>query len=433
MAENVDGEKGHIVFVETRYANFGTLRYALDAGYSVSYVGSHRYSSSYDGEEFRELQTRFSHLIWVDNTARREDVRSALAALAGDKQIDAVICFFEIAIDACATAADDLGIPFTNAIAVSICRDKLQCRAFLRDCGLVNIQWHELSDKSEIRQAIEKIGLPVIVKPRRGAVSKFIEIIQNEEDVIAFLAQDFSPAEGDAGIDEEVLSNGFLAEQYLSGKLYSVEILSNGRDTRCITVCEKIAWQESSFVELGAIIPASLNPEKRREIVDYSIACVSAVNLGRGIFHVEVIDTGEGIVLIEINPRIIGGNGRKMIISSYDFNLDKAIIDSYLGNDIDPFPENAVRTTVGHHIAPAVAGLAAKRTQAFPQLEEYVDLHIKLQEGSPVQPYRSNYDSQGWFITSHSQRSIALTRNRQGLDKIGAHFEIDLIVGTPVE
>ncbi|BCQ47854.1 hypothetical protein ERHA55_53810 (plasmid) [Erwinia rhapontici] len=69
-----------------------------------------------------------------------------------------------------------------------------------------------------------------------------------------------------------------------------------------------------------------------------------------------MIDTGNEIVLIEINPRIIGGNGRKMIISSYAFNLDQAIIDAYLGNDFGDIPQQPVKTTVGHHIAPLEAG-----------------------------------------------------------------------------
>ncbi|MCS3609684.1 ATP-grasp domain-containing protein [Erwinia rhapontici] len=425
-------KSSHLVFVETRYTNLKTLHYALDAGYRVSYIGSRRYSDSYDGPEFRALQSRLQNLIWVDNSAEREDVRSALATITQQHQIDAVICFFEIAINACAQAADDLDLPFTHAEAVAICRDKLRCRAFLHEQGIPTLPWYELRERGEIYRAVEEIGLPLIVKPRRGAVSKFIDIIENEKDLQLFQVQHAQPSANDTGIDAEVLSHGFLAERYLSGKMYSVELIANGRELRCITVTEKIVWNTSSFVELGAIIPANTSADKFREISSYAINCVAAINLGRGIFHVEVIDTGNEIVLIEINPRIIGGNGRKMIISSYAFNLDQAIIDAYLGNDFGDIPQQPVKTTVGHHIAPLEAGKPAVRKNAALTIDDHVDLYIKIDENASFNAFRSNYDSQGWFINAAEQRSLALEQNRHGLNAIAQHYGIKLIIDTPL-
>merc|ERR1711879_72847 len=72
-------------------------------------------------------------------------------------------------------------------------------------------------------------------------------------------------------------------------------------------IVDNFAGAGSFFQEQAMCCPTVLSAEQEAAMKTYAADCVKALGFTRGAFHVECWATGEGPLLIEVNPRVGGG------------------------------------------------------------------------------------------------------------------------------
>lgn len=183
----------------------------------------------------------------------------------------------------------------------------------IKGIGVVSYKSGKLYD------IINKMQVPFVLKPCKGAAKKGVNFIQDKNDKIQ--------------IPEDIENNLFLAEQYIDGREYSVESLSYKGIHKIIQITEKISSGAPHFVELEHHQPANLSKNLMSKINILIPEILSSLNFTNGASHIEIKITDNGeIYLIEVNPR--GGGdfiSNSLIGLSTDCDYLKQIILISLG------------------------------------------------------------------------------------------------------
>lgn len=296
----------HIAFVDANAAALDLIRRAKLAGHRVTFLQNE--TTWYSATE-QNLATVHSVDRLVDQVATTDAdaVTRALAAVHEVDPLDAVVTQHELCTETTAVACRALGLRGTSPEGVVTARRKERTRAALERAGLASARYAVATTADEALEAADRIGYPVVLKPPSGADSLLAHVAHDAgEAAVAAKAI----LDGFGSVPEhwqEQFRRGILVEELLVGRLVSVEL--GGRDGEWFPfgVSGRSRWSGDEVVELGAHMPARLSGEQRDACVAYGVAVCRAIGLDLGVFHLEMMVTERGPVLIEANARAMGG------------------------------------------------------------------------------------------------------------------------------
>jgi D-alanine-D-alanine ligase len=191
-------------------------------------------------------------------------------------------------------ALEYLGVPYTGSgvMGSAIGMDKLRTKRLAQAVGVATCEYAVLRGPQDFELAIDRLGLPMIVKPATQGSSVGMSKVDRAEDLPAAY-------EAAAGIESSV-----FAEQWITGKEYTVALLQ-GRALPAIRI-----ETPKSFYDYEAkyfrddtryYCPCGLSTPAEQHLANLAIAafdCVDAGGWGRADFMVD--STGRPM-LLEIN------------------------------------------------------------------------------------------------------------------------------------
>lgn len=225
-----------------------------------------------------------------------EQVR-ALAACAPD----AILTFSERMLRDTAALADGLGLPFHSPSTAALLTDKLLQRRALREAGVDGVRSHGLSDPRELPAAIDAVGLPAIVKPRRGEGSRNTFPVSDPARGAELVARLLGLGERELVVEE--LLRGRDCAPF--GDYVSVESVVTDGEVVHVAVSGKLP-QVPPFRETGQFWQAALPAPERRAVEDLAGAALRALGVRVGVTHTEIKLTRDGPRIIEVNGRLGG-------------------------------------------------------------------------------------------------------------------------------
>ncbi|MEV7457097.1 ATP-grasp domain-containing protein [Pseudarthrobacter oxydans] len=346
----------HIAVVDTNPAGLALLERARRLGHRVTFVESP--TPLYVGTTAQQ-----AIIAGVDRhvpgviTTNAEAVTATLRDVHMADPIDAVVTTHEIVTEAVAEASEVLSLRATSAEGVAIARHKHRTRARLDERGLGNVSGFTVVETvAEAVVAADAIGYPCVLKPPSGG-----------DSILAFTVGDAVEATAAArSILEDVdavpegwnrqFNRGILVEEYLIGTMVSVELGVRDGKAYPFSITGRHRWEGNEVVELGSFIPAALSDEARASAVQYAINACEAIGLDLGLFHLEIMMTERGPVLVEANPRVMGG----ALPTIYEHATGLNIYDGLL-QILDPeanvtIPTGFPRTVSGRKIMPLEGG-----------------------------------------------------------------------------
>ena len=194
-----------------------------------------------------------------------------------------------------------LGIPHSgcSAFVSAITFDKYSCKSYLKDVDYVKCADDIFIRKGEsteglAQKAIEKLGLPMFVKPTDGGSSFGVTKVKSAEDFDKAVEYAFS--EG----------NMIMAEGAVVGRELTCAVYNNGKENVALPVIEIIT--ENEFFDYEAkynghsreVCPAQIPDALRDEIQEVSKKIYSHLGCA-GIVRVDYIASEEGLYFLEVN------------------------------------------------------------------------------------------------------------------------------------
>lgn len=194
-----------------------------------------------------------------------------------------------------------LGVPHSgcNAFVSAITFDKFSCKSYLKDVDFVKCADDIFLRKGEsveglAQKAVEKLGLPMFVKPTDGGSSFGVTKVKSVEDFDKAVEYAFS--EG----------NMLIAEAAIVGRELTCAVYYNGKENVALPVIEILT--ENEFFDYEAkynghskeVCPAQIPDSLRDEIQETSKKIYAHLGCA-GLVRVDYICAEDGLYFLEVN------------------------------------------------------------------------------------------------------------------------------------
>jgi biotin carboxylase len=233
------------------------------------------------------------------------DLEAVLAAafeLAGTTTVLGVVSWDEALIVTAARVADELGVPGAGVEAIEGCRDKPRSRRILTAAGVPQPQFEFVRDEIEAVAVADRIGYPVVVKPRAGGASIGVSLAENADAV----RKAFHVAQDASFNGAPAYMGGALVEEYLDGPEISVDGAVVDGEYLPMFLARKKVGMYPYFEELGHVVDPGDELLADRRLTGMLAAAHRAIGFRYGTTHTEIKLTRRGPVIVEINGRLGG-------------------------------------------------------------------------------------------------------------------------------
>ncbi len=319
---------------------------------------------------------------------------------------DAVLAVDDSGVELAAMLAERLRLPGNPAEAVRRVRDKLAFRRLLRNRQFRCPRFRHLASGEDPRGLAGAVRFPAVVKARRLSASRGV-VRANDPAALLRAVAWVRAIQARADRDAEAL--GLVIEDFIPGREYALEGTLRGGELRVLAIFDKPdpldgPYFEETLYVTPSRLPGRLQAEIRREVAR---AC-RAAGLVTGPVHAEVRVNDEGVWLLEVAPRSIGGLCGRVLDHLLGMSLEELILREAVGES-PPLPV-AVEAAVGVMMLPIPRrgiyrgheGLAA--AQALPGITGAV---ITAEPGQVIAPPPDGASYLGFLFARAASPAVA--------------------------
>ncbi|MFG2694270.1 ATP-grasp domain-containing protein [Kitasatospora sp. NPDC048407] len=312
----------------------------------------------------------------------------------------AVIPAVEYAVPFAARLAERYGLPGASLGAAQLLRDKHQLRTVAAAAGIANPASEPVADAAELADFMARHPGPAVLKPAGRQASVGTRVLRTPDEAEEAWAFGQAQDEG-AFVPDRPIASVMLAEEYVDGPEFSVEMLvSDGRPVFANTT-GKVLYPGPCPIEAGHTVPAELDDRQRKSLVAETERLAAAIGFGDGVLHCEWIVADGVPVLVECAGRLPGDSIPDLIEAAYPVELTRAYFALMSGAPLGPLPDRAERATAARFLAPdrpgtvtAVHGLDAAAAAIGVQLAV-----VGIAPGHRAAGLRSSWDRVGIVTT----------------------------------
>lgn len=225
-----------------------------------------------------------------------DDIRRVVRVIGAD----GLTTFSEFQLELTARAAEGCGLRFHDRAVTTLLTDKAAQRRALRAAGVDATRHAAVDSPEDLESAVREVGLPAVLKPRKGAASAETHLIRTIADAERALR-----SAGGRFTLEELLRGDPDAAGAAWGDFVSVESVVVDGEVEASYVTGKLPLAPP-FRETGQFAPSTLTAPVRDRVAAYAEAAVAALGVRWGAVHTEVKLTREGPRIVEVNGRLGG-------------------------------------------------------------------------------------------------------------------------------
>ncbi|WP_179018942.1 ATP-grasp domain-containing protein [Paenarthrobacter nitroguajacolicus] len=225
-----------------------------------------------------------------------------------------------------ATVREMLHLPGATPRAIDLCQDKRQTRLAVtgigREVGFVEVE----PSTSE-----SPLGYPAIVKPSTGSSSLGVYICDDDDSFRSALLN------ASRSVNSTGSAVPIIVEEAVEGPEFSAELAWETSTQRWILVglTQTHISPAPHRRELGVVFPGMPGNQIAPEIEEVLQRWLRAVGLEGTVAHVELRLTPNGPALIEINPRVAGGDIPRIVQHSTGVDLVSHYVGLHCGQSAD--------------------------------------------------------------------------------------------------
>jgi formate-dependent phosphoribosylglycinamide formyltransferase (GAR transformylase) len=371
-----------------------------------------------------ELRHWLTHYEQIGNVTDEGQLAKAVRFIQGRANVQRLEAVVEAHVMAAARVREKCGIPGTSVETTFLCRDKPAMKEALRRAGVPCAQSIGSSDRAEIFAFAERVGFPLVVKPRDAAGASGTYRVDDPRELDEALAvcgvsgaRPRSPQPGRSVAVEEFIEGheGFYDTISVGGRVVH-EFVSHYYPN--VLEAMRTRWISPQFIATNRLDAASGYDEVKamgQKVID-------ALGIGTSATHMEWFYGPKGLKFSEIGCRPPG-------VRAWDLYA--------AGNEIDIYREWAnavVHGRPGQKLSRRfAAGIIALRPECDGHIRGYegadevwkryggfiIDSHLPP-PGTPTQPVSAGYMANAWLRMKHPDYDTL----RSMLDFVGRTLKV---------
>ena len=292
-----------------------------------------------------------------------------------------------------AYAAQALGLRGNSPESACASRNKLASRIALRGAGLPVPWFQPVPADRDPRGVADVVPYPCIVKPLAMSGSRgVIRADTREEFLAAFNRVVALLRQPDVRLERDAAHDALMIESFIPGREYAVEAFLDRGALRTLAMFDKPDPLDGPFFEETIYVtPSELSCADQERVSDAVGRAARALGLSHGAVHAEVRINDEGIFVLEVAARPIGGLCSRALRFRDGMSLEELLLRHAMGDDVAhierepiasgvmmiPIPSRGIyRSVSGEEDARSVPGIDAVHITAKPD-----QMLIPLPEG----------------------------------------------------
>jgi biotin carboxylase len=249
---------------------------------------------------------------------------------------DAVLAVDDSGVELAALLSERLGLPGNPAEAVRRMRDKLEFRRLLEAHGFRCPRFRHLPSGEDARKLSAEFEFPVVVKARRLSASR--GVIRADDPEALLRAANWVRAI-QLRADRDAQDLGLVIEDFIPGREYALEGSLQRGELTTLALFDKPDPLDGPYFEETLYITPSRLPQAEQDRIHQEVArACRAAGLVTGPVHAEVRVNGEGIWLLEIAARSIGGLCGRVLNHLLGMSLEELILRQAVGESAPSLP-----------------------------------------------------------------------------------------------
>ncbi len=241
-----------------------------------------------------------------------------------DATPDAVLAVDDSGVELAALLAARLGLPGNSLQAVRRTRDKLEFRRLLREREFPCPAFHYLPSGDDPGGLVPELKFPVVVKARRLSGSRGV-IRADDCEALVRAVNWVRAIQSRADRDAQEL--GLIIEDFIPGREYALEGSLQRGELTTLALFDKPDPLDGPYFEETLYITPSRLPEVLQERIHQEVArACRAAGLMTGPVHAEVRVNDQGIWILEVAARSIGGLCGRVLNHSLGMSLEELIL-----------------------------------------------------------------------------------------------------------
>jgi hypothetical protein len=192
--------------------------------------------------------------------------------------------------------------------AAALARNKRAAREHFKAAGLPTPAFVEGTPDAG-PDHFTSIGFPMVVKPLALSGSRGVMRVNDETELAGALSRvQRLLASADIQAERHEAHKLVLAERFIEGREFAIEALMNRGTLDVLTIFDKPDPLDGPFFEETIYVtPSTAAPETRAAIVRAIADAAKALGLYHGPVHAECRVNGQGVFVLEVAARPIGG------------------------------------------------------------------------------------------------------------------------------
>lgn len=237
---------------------------------------------------------------------------------------DAVLAVDDSGVELAALLSERLGLPANSAQAVRRVRDKLAFRRLLQEREFLCPELHHLPTGKDPRKLFPELRFPVVVKARRLSGSRGVIRADDSEELMR--AVNWARAI-QSRADRDAQELGLIIEDFIPGREYALEGSLQRGELTTLALFDKPDPLDGPYFEETLYITPSRLPEALQDRIHQEVArACRAAELMTGPVHAEVRINDQGIWILEVAARSIGGLCGRVLIHFLGMSLEELIL-----------------------------------------------------------------------------------------------------------
>jgi biotin carboxylase len=249
----------------------------------------------------------------MPDLSRTQDVIHAVSYLCRSQIIDRIIALDEYDVENVATLREHLRLPGMGQSATRFFRDKLAMRMKARENGILVPSFSPVFNYDRLRDFMDRVPAPWVLKPRTEAGAMGIKKINNSEELWRWFDQ-----LGDQ-------QSGFLLEQFVPGDVFHVDSVI--WDGKILFASVQQYGQPPMTVAHGGgvFVSRTLAPDsvEATALKQLNERVINGLGMWRGVTHAEYIRAKAGgqYHFLEIAARVGGAHISDLVEAATGINL----------------------------------------------------------------------------------------------------------------
>lgn len=317
------------------------------------------------------------------------DQRAALAVIrqeARRRPFAGIIGTDDSTAELAARAARDLGLAHNDPRAVHIARRKDLARARLAEAGLPVPVHLRLELSQALRGPLDGLRFPAVVKPLALSASQGVIRVDDPDQLrqACVRIQAILRSRSDLGSEER---SAVLLESFIPGFEVAVEGMLYEGELELLAIFDKPDPLDGPyFEETYYLTPSRLDAATQRRLGQVIGAACAAYGLREGPVHAECRVNGQGVWILEVAPRTIGGLCARLLRFGTGHSLEELVLAHAMGVRLPSRPREGASGVLMIPIPKAgilrrVEGVLA--AQRVPGIHE---LQIQIRPGHELVP-----------------------------------------------